>query len=120
MDFEILTESDETFVAVRVDADVTNALALEFVTAAMEEMARTNRDGLLLDLRSVRGVDSVSGNYRFAESLLEMQIDRRMRVAAVVASTDSSFDFAQTTTRNRGFNVKLFKDIDEARAWLSA
>ena len=40
--------------------------------------------------------------------------------AVVTAADDASHDFAETTLRNRGVNVRFFKDMDEAPKWLGA
>jgi len=42
----------------------------------------------------------------------------KVKRAVVVAKDIKDFEFFETVTINRGQNIKLFQDIDEAKKWL--
>ncbi len=48
---------------------------------------------------------------------LETQV-RRFKRALVVSKDIDDFTFFESVSRNRGQNVTLFRDMDEARKWL--
>lgn len=61
--------------------------------------------------------------YELVELYESLGLDRRMREALVLpgdAHVIESLSFYETAAHNRGFNVRLFNDLDAARAWLAA
>jgi hypothetical protein len=118
MDYEILSEPDKPFVTVAVSVDVVRELAIAFVKAATDEASRLGHTRVLIDLRTVRSADDIFSKYDFAKDLDSFAIPRAFRYAAVTAPDDGSHDVAEIILQNRGYQVRFFKDMDEARGWL--
>jgi len=76
----------------------------------------------LMDCTDARNVDSVLNNYQFAyEDMRHTEgIDITAIVAAVVAPEDHSHDFIETTAKNSGLNVTLFRDKQKAIEFLKS
>lgn len=118
MEYEISRVAGEPFLLVTLHVDVTRALVLEFAQAASAEAGKLGLPGVLVDVRQSRSAEAVFGQYTLARDLLNADVDPRLRVASVVSPEDHSHDFVETVTRNRGFNVRLFTDMEAAKAWL--
>lgn len=76
---------------------------------------------VMLDLREVRFRLSTANIYQLAEELTKYG-DTFLRRTAVLTRDDKTFtesEFFETVSHNRGFNVKVFTDFEEAMAWLS-
>jgi hypothetical protein len=95
-----------------IDAEI--ALDLNRETHALGHRLGINR--YLTDVTECRNTDTPLDNYNFAYSDMPDNpgIDRSARVALLVAPEDHSHDFVETTCRNAGLNVTLFRDRDEA------
>lgn len=118
-DYEIYTEAEHPYVTIVVNSDITRELALAFVKAGTEEAIRQELSGILVDLSCVNSVESVLGNYELAQQMDGEGIPRHIRIAGVTAPGDTSHDFMEITTFNRGFNVRLFRSMEEATQWLT-
>jgi hypothetical protein len=118
MEYKILSEPDRPFVTVAVNVDVARELAIEFVKAATDEAIRLGNTRLLFDFRTVRSADDVFSKYDFATNLEAFAIPRSFRYAVVTDPDDASHDFAETVIRNRGYQIRFFKHMDEAQGWL--
>jgi len=70
----------------------------------------------LLDATDARNTESVMDGYDFAYRDMQVVdgIDPRARVALLVAPEDHSHDFIETTSKNAGFDVTLFRDAPSA------
>ena len=119
MGYKIYTEAEHPYVTIVVTSDITSELALAFFKAGTEEVVRQERSGILVDMRSVRSVQSTVGNYELAKQMDREGIPRYIRIAGVTAPDDISHDFMEITTCNRGFNVRLYRSMEEAKQWLT-
>jgi hypothetical protein len=96
----------------------------ELQRVVMENLAMAADTGAMLflgDCRSLPNRSSLIDVYQLADLLDSLEVDRRMREALVVTidpGRESSFDFYVTVTTNRGIQVRLFAETDEAKAWL--
>lgn len=75
----------------------------------------------LLDMTEATNTDSVVDSYEFAYSDLfnAEGIDKKVVVVILVSQDDHSHDFIETVLRNAGFNVRIFRDPDQARVFLT-
>jgi hypothetical protein len=96
----------------------------ELQATIAENLAMAAEKGAWLflgDCRRLPTAGSVIDVYELGQLLDELGVDRRMREALVVEldpAGASSFDFYVTVTTNRGIQVRLFAEMDEAKAWL--
>ena len=118
--YELTIEEQSHYVHARVVGTRTPENAMRFLREAGEACRRLGRDSLLLEMNlagpslgaaSVFGVISKS-----APSGLMLR-----RVAYVEPPTNeaSRAEFAETIAKNRGVNVRLFRDLAAAQAWLA-
>lgn len=98
----------------------------EFGAVIAENLAMATETGALLflgDCRDLPSSGSLIDIYEMGEMLDGLGVDRRMREALVVAAPaeeTGTFEFFVTVTTNRGIQVRLFGDMDEATEWLRA
>jgi hypothetical protein len=96
----------------------------EFGQVVAENLAMAAETGSLLflgDCRELPSSGSLIDIYEMGEMLDGLGVDRRMREALVVAAPaeeTGTFEFFVTVTTNRGIQVRLFGDMDEATEWL--
>lgn len=95
--------------------------------AAMASIALGKEHGILRYLGDCRLLPVETGAvldiYELVELFESMGLDRRMREALVIAGPArprEDLDFYETVAKNRGFNVRIFDDMEAARAWLMA
>ena len=104
-----------------IDLEAMKAFAQALVKAVKEYDCRL----LLNDYREVTLAISTMDIYDFPETVAKLLaaegIETYKVKRALVVSTDlSDFTFFENVSRNRAHNVKLFRDIEQARAWLLA
>ena len=81
---------------------------------------------VLLDMREVEFDMSLADIFQRAQELREERVESRafsFKVAIIYVSkdrkTEDNFSFFETAARNRGLPYKIFKELDEAFAWLT-
>jgi hypothetical protein len=59
-------------------------------------------------------------SYQHGALFHQINIDHKFKIAWVELNPDaiSSIKFIETVLLNRGYNVKLFQDVEEAKTWL--
>lgn len=120
LDVDINVSDDGLHLVVRIVGEVTRERARVFAGMAQTEAARLGLWRFLFDLRRARNVDDAAGNYYYAyEDLQRIGRPREARSALLVAPDDSSHDFVETSIRNAGYNVRLFREEGAALAWLT-
>lgn len=82
-----------------------------------ENLSRLLVDGRGADLTTLNVVDT----YEFSASLdSALPFTGRLRIAVLVAQEQFEKSvFAETVARNRGVNIRMFLDLDEANQWLT-
>ena len=119
MGFVIKVDDSRAFVRVTIEGDVTAEFAREFTLAADAVGKKEGIDRYLVDSRTSRNILSASDNYYYAyREMNGMQLSRAARSAILVDPEDKSHDFVETVSQNAGFNVRVFRDEQEAIAWL--
>lgn len=93
--------------------------------AALASLALGKEHGISRYLGDCRALPVETGAvldiYELVELYASMGLDRRIREALVIAGPArprEDLDFYETVARNRGFNVRIFDDMEAARAWL--
>jgi hypothetical protein len=106
--------------------DVHGVVDLEQSKRMMRELAKAcdkhDNYQLLIDTRDVDARQtSMVDVWELAASLRNMGFHHRMRIAVVNAPKDS-FDraaFFEVCAQNRGFNLRVFRDFEQALYWLA-
>ena len=94
--------------------------ALRFLTESFDECIRTGGTALLLEF-------NLAGRSLGSSIIFDVVSKRtaqavKLRKIAYYDNSDrdpEKVKFAETVARNRGVNVRLFRALDEAKAWLA-
>ena len=105
---------------------VTGTLQRPHDSVKLQQCARDfggehNCSRFLFDLTRAQIVGSTTD--AFQAGTVPADTDRRQRVqtiALVYAGDASDHKFVETVAVNRGYNVRVFNDFNEAREWLAA
>ena len=73
---------------------------------------------ILNDLREANLTKGTIDVYNMPDIAKKFGIGQKCKRALVVGDKASDFYFLETVFLNRGYQVKMFADIDDARAWL--
>ena len=101
------------------------ATAEELQKAVSSSLAFAAEHGaklFLSDCRALAGGQSILPVYEVGEFYSNRCVSRKVREAVILPRDRLAADnlqFYETTTRNRGFNVRVFADRDSALAWLT-
>ncbi|MGD2034084.1 MAG: hypothetical protein PVF73_03445 [Bacteroidales bacterium] len=118
------TKVSETgdYILITVHGKVNSEIAMQYTVESHKLGKEKGILKFLVDLRNARNTETIVDNYNFViKDLPENQtIDRKAKVVLLVSKEDHSHDFVETVSRNRGFNVTLFRDKDEAISYLMA
>jgi hypothetical protein len=118
MDYEISLSEDKSTVVVRVKKSLSTQIALIFTKEAIELGDKHNTDKHLIDLRGIRNTWSVFETYQFAQEIKKYGRQRLDKVALLIDPEDETHSFLETTLLNQNYNNRLFRNYDEAVAWL--
>jgi len=122
MSHMISLSDDSTYIILEVRGEITRQTAMQYNLEAHKLGKEKGIKKYLMDCTDARNVDSVLNNYQFAyEDMRHTEgIDITAIVAAVVAPEDHSHDFIETTTKNSGLNLTLFRDKQKAIEFLKS
>jgi len=98
-----------------IDHEKLEEYALEVAEAAKEHGCRR----ILNDLRKAEVRFSTTEIIEIPGFLETTGIDRSWKRAVVVSQSLEDYRFYETTALNRGYTVKIFTDLTEARDWLT-
>ena len=119
MNFETTIAPSRKYLVCRVFVPITAEVARQIVVETEKLAQESGIKSRLIDVRNIRNISSVSGNYDLAyKDLDKLHMARDSRVAVLVSPDDSSHDFALPAGRNAGFNVHKFTDRAVAIVWL--
>lgn len=116
---EFSVEPGLLFAKVRGDVmDIPGAMA--YVDQMLDECVRSERRRLLVDETETRHHEPMYSAWRVAEHLVDRGVTARVERMACVLH-DYSWILARlfvVMLRERGLRCRLFKTMDEARAWI--
>jgi hypothetical protein len=109
-----------------VTGDFSRAEALETIDPTLEVLIQHSLRKVLVDIRQVKGNPSTMDRYAFSVALAEKfnkacraGADPRTRFGFVGNEPMVEKDrFGETVAVNRGLNLKVMEDMDEALQWL--
>jgi hypothetical protein len=116
MNCEIKISDDKKYIILKYDGEINSKFAIQNNIKAHRLGKEHGIHNYLVDARNSINTDSVIKNYNFAfEDMPKTEdIDLKARVVMLVSEEDHSHDFVETVSINAGFNVKLFRNEQEA------
>ncbi len=119
MHYTVKPSDDGKYVVVTVTGEVTTETAREYSSVATEKAEEWGLRNFLFDLRNAVNTQSTLTNYEYAyEEMPKQQLSTTARCALLVAPEDHSHDFIELVSRNAGYNVRLFRNAEQAAAWI--
>jgi len=120
MSDELRYDSDTDCVILHVEGTVTMELVRKLAPQVARMCAETGCKRILNDMRATSINVSVTELFDSPNAMDEAQISRVIKRALVVPPSFKESTFLEDVTNNRGHNLKVFKDIEEAKQWLLA
>ncbi|RLU02258.1 MAG: hypothetical protein D9N11_10140 [Ketobacter sp.] len=119
MYYELEVNAEEGYVRATATCDITRVIATQMTDGVFQMLRAENLEAGLIDVRNCRNVDAPSQNYQFAnEDAAALKLRTTDRIAILAAPDDDSHDFVAIVMGNNGYNVHIFRDEEEALAWL--
>ena len=121
MPWKIQLIDNPAAVAVEASGPMKLALVMEVAAQALAEAASHELHKFLVDDREMIPDLSTLELYQLPEVLERMGFGKRDRAAVLYCERSpkaEDFRFFENTAINRGFDVRLFTDLDQAVDWL--
>ena len=97
-----------------------DAQVLSMATSKLvEEISRHDCSQILMDHRDATSKLPIVDLYNRPEIAASLGIERSNRIAIIYSKEEDDYRFLETVARNKGFMVKIFKDLDEGIKWLN-
>jgi len=118
MTWSIETDVQPGYLTVRILGQADARVSEEIVAGVFREIAAHNCLRLLIDIRGVEGRLGVLETFTMVSSYPVIQ---GMRAAIVDRPENRKWsDFYETVSVNRGYDNRVFADIDKAIEWLTS
>ncbi len=123
MNYTLTFNRKETYLYVRLEGKPSYEDILTFWEQVRDEASKQDCLRTLIDARLDSDFPSFSTahNYSISARLSELGFAQGTKVAIVYAVSRfyTNDQFGETVARNRGFNIRIFKKIEEAEDWLN-
>lgn len=117
--------SDQHYLLVTVEGWYTLSNAIAIFKTAIDHSLLHEKKSLLIDINKLSGTIPLTDRFTFAETtsgyFIQKAVGKINRLAVVGKEPIVDPDrFGETVARNRGLNVLVFTDLEQAIQWLSA
>jgi hypothetical protein len=109
---------DRGYTLITVEGQVTPELAIEMMVEMLDIAAKHESSKFLVDLRGTTLLSATIDTFELPGRLAKVGFAPEHRLAIVYSSDESDHRFLETVSRNRGLQIKVFEDFDEAENWL--
>ena len=117
MPYTIGYDKESDCIMVAVDGQLDLAVLESLASDVMKAIDKHGCRRIFNDLSHAR-LKGVVDTYHMPKAARESGIDYKCKRALVVKEIPSDFDFLETVFVNRGYRVKMFTSVDDARRWL--
>lgn len=121
MSYELRIQGAPSYLHVVVTGTNTPDVVRSYLREVQQLCANRGSTALLIE-ENLDGPGMPVGEiYRIVSEGTEYPIARALKVAFVNVNTEhpaSSVRFAETVARNRGVNIRAFRNVQDAQAWL--
>ncbi len=118
MSHELHYDPNIDCVILRIQGIVTLDLIRKIAPEVARMCEETGCRRLLNDMSAATINISILDLYTSPKTMDESGVSRKIKRALVVPHAFDEPDFLENLTRNRGHDLKIFKDIKEAKQWL--
>lgn len=122
--YTISVNSDQHYLLVTVEGWYSLSNTIAFFKTAIDHTLLHEKKSLLIDVNNITGTIPLTDRFKFSESItgyfIEFALGKIHRVAIVGQEPIIDHDrFGETVARNRGLNVYVFTDLQQAIQWLA-
>ena len=120
MEYSITPDEQAKYITLKIRGRIDQRTMLERIVDTSELAAKLGLDRFLADFTEAQNAGSISDDYKLAnvDTRNNRSINHYSRVALLVAPEDHSYDFLEIASRNAGWNLRLFRDRQEALKFL--
>lgn len=115
---KLFYDPDTKCVYLQIEGSVTNARIRKIAPEVASLCKEANCNRLLNDMSSATIDVSFAELFESPQIMEESRIPPTLKRALVVPHSFKDFRFLETVSRNRGHNLRVFYDINEAKKWL--
>jgi hypothetical protein len=116
--FAVQHEPEEGIIRVHLQGRIDDRMLSMATSKLMEEMSHCNCNRFLMDHREVKLSMSIVDLFYLPMVASKIGVPRSSRIAVVYSTQEDDYRFIENVGRNRGFNVRVFTDVDEGIKWL--
>lgn len=109
---------EQGIVAAVCGGQSTLEVVLQTISETAQASIRHRTNLLRVDLRNAPIEASITDIYHLPSLFAQAGLTRRHRLAFVAAPFDEGCGFLVTVSRNRGYCVQAFADVESAASWL--
>ncbi len=120
MSYSLRYDQDVDCVVLTFEDELTIAIIKEVAPQVARMCEETGCQRILNDMSSATIALSIAEIFSSPEIMDESRVSRRSKRALVVSPDFTDSHFLETVTRNRGHNLMVFTNIEEAKQWLLA
>jgi len=118
--YELTIEERPHYLHAKVEGPRTPENAMRFLRESAEACRRLGRDSVLLEMNLAGpSLDTSSVFGVISKATPSGLMLRRIAYVEPAPREPARAEFAETIAKNRGVNVRLFRDVASAQAWLS-
>ena len=112
-------DPENRVLVVSASGEMDNSTFHEVAMTLWDELDKHKCVRALIDYLEFTISDSIVELYDRPKELINVSGGRRLKMAGLVKEVDSNFRFIENIYVNRGFNVRIFTDQEEAMRWLT-
>jgi len=113
--------AESNIIHIETVGEMTAPVLNQMVREVIEASELHNSKLILVDHRKALVALSVLDTYCRPQELDALGFPRNSRVAQVFPGSNlEQFRFFETVSLNRGYQIRIFKDIESAKEWLSS
>lgn len=124
MPFTIAYNKEESIIEVKITGKLDHEILKDFSAELTMVVKENNCYRMITDYREALLDFSTLDIFKMPQFLSDVATTSglelyKLKRALVTSEHWKDFSFYETVSVNRGYNTKVFKDVDEARQWLT-
>ena len=120
MEWQIKINNDDQYLEIVTSGIADHEGSMTMAKAIPEAMGKNQLKKILIDHRNISGVvGGITELYQRSHDFAQMGVIHSIRVAEIVRPEhEDFFQFFETVSVNRGYLFKIFRNREDALAWL--
>jgi len=102
----------------RADGQTSPDIAIECMTEMLEVSTKHDCSNLLADLRATTMMAATIDTFELPNRFEKLGLLPEHKLAIVYSEAEDDYQFLETVSRNRGLQIRVFADFEDAENWL--